>query len=147
MYLTCWVYNKMDFMKICKDETLICEENSVPPHMLFPGNFYILKLNGVTVVFRCIGPWATTYIRVNYIVFNGFLTDQTEERIRVQQTVNGKFYKVKNPLLIEIKNRFASPYSIPSLRMIAYNALDYDVQIDYAHASNVHGIYPPISSG
>lgn len=137
----------MDFLQICKDESLICEENSVPPQMLFAGHCYIWKYNGLKCLFRCLDQWAFPYVKINFIVFNGFLTDQSQERVKVFNTVGGKFYKVVNPFSKEIKDRYAVPPPIPSLRMLSYNQLDKDDQIEYSYSANVRGIFPPIQRG
>jgi hypothetical protein len=137
----------MNYLHICKDESLITEENSVSPQMLFPGNYYIWKYNMLIALFRCISQIENKYVKVYFVVFNGFLTDQSEERLLNLYTKDGNFYKVVNPLSKEIKDRYAVPPPIPSLRMLSYNQLDEYDQVEYSYAANVRGIFPPIQRG
>jgi hypothetical protein len=131
----------MDFIRIYKDESFICANNKVSANMLVPGQFYFWQYNSLVVLFQCINPWSNNYVKVKFIIFNGYrITDQYET---VLHTNRCRFYKVENPLLKEIKNIRVTP-PVPSLRMLSYNQLDDDTKIEYSYAANVHGQFPPI---
>jgi hypothetical protein len=130
----------MDFMRIYNDESLRCQDNLVSANMLVPGQFYFWQYNSLVVLVKCIGPLKNDYIKGIFIVYNRRLTGSS---ITTPLYVNRcRFYKIENPMHKEIKSRHhVTPLT---LRMLAYNQLDNDTQIQYSYAANVYGQFPPI---
>jgi hypothetical protein len=77
-------------------------------------------------------------------VYNGRLQELETPLLHMMYTPGCEFYKVENPLLTEILNTRVVEPIVPSLRMLAFNQLETDEQIEYAYASNVRGQFPPI---
>ena len=147
----------MNYMQIYNDVSLRCPKNKVLPKLFVPGQLYIYKYNCLVLLIKYaehltnaqqvadIGhnnPYGD-YVSVNFIVYNGHLINNTSF-LHIMYTPGCEFYKVENPLFTEILNTRVVEPIVPSLRMLAFNQLETDEQIEYAYAANVRGQFPPI---
>ena len=136
----------MSYMQVYNDVSLRCPKNMVSPKLLVPGQLYIYKYNSLVILIRHLedftSPRGNHYVNVNYIIYNGRLLETSF--VHMMYTPGCEFYKVENPLFTEILNTRVVEPIVPSLRMLAFNQLETDDQIEYAYAANVRGQFPPI---
>jgi hypothetical protein len=130
----------MDFMRIYRDESLLCPENLVEVNMLVPGQYYFWQFNALLVLFKFGEIVTSKYITGIFIVYNGRLTYSSSKSLLYTNRCN--FYNTEKPLFKEIKNiRVAAPIT---LRMLAFNQLDENTKLEYSYAASVYRQLPPI---
>lgn len=138
----------MNYMQIYNDVSLRCLKNKVSPKLFVPGQLYIYNYNRLAILIRYLEDFTCdshrNYVKVNYIIYNGRLQELETPFLHMMYTPGCEFYKVENPLFTEILNTRVVEPIVPSLRMLAFNQLETDDQIEYAYAANVRGQFPPI---